>query len=286
MQYQQHSRRYVLVTPSTVGENPDVLLYFHGSLQSGSVARRFTAGSFDELAERTGTLVVYPDGIDRHFNDARATLPVKARELGIDDVGFSRAIVEELRAEFGIGRVFACGYSNGGQMTLRLLFDAPGFLSAAAIFASTLGEGENHAPDNPDSAFHPTPVMLMHGTKDPLVPYEGGVAGFDAQRTRGRVEPAVQTAQRLSALNRGEHDPHAAAAASAAPEITRPYADTELRRWNAETAAPPVELWTVENMGHVVPCGKEMDPRLGPTTESFIAAEIVQEFFGLKDRQA
>ncbi|MDK6614261.1 hypothetical protein QP286_26900, partial [Escherichia coli] len=80
---------------------------------------------------------VYPTGVEQHFNDARATLPVAARELGIDDVAFTRAILDELRAEQEISRVFLCGFSNGGQMVIRLLFDAPGLADAACIFAST-----------------------------------------------------------------------------------------------------------------------------------------------------
>ena len=47
-------------------------------------------------------------------------LPEKTRELGTDDVGFTQAVVDELRKEYNIGRIFACGYSNGGQMVLRL----------------------------------------------------------------------------------------------------------------------------------------------------------------------
>ncbi|MDO5032404.1 PHB depolymerase family esterase [Corynebacterium sp.] len=260
------TRTFTVVEP----EKPrDLLLFFHGSLQSGSVMRRFTDGTFDELARRTGCVLIYPDGVDRHFNDYRRQLPVKARELGVDDIAFTRALVSLAQRRYGTQRTFACGYSNGGQMVLRLLFDAPGLLHAACVFASTLGEGDNHAPSNPDSAYRPTPLMFMHGTADPYAPYEGGVAGLDPQRTRGRVTSALWTAKHMAQLN----------GAAAEPVLARPYPDVEVRTWEGEN---PVEFWTMLGAGHVIPSGKELDPRIGPNTDSFLAADVVGRFFGLR----
>ncbi|MGO3902845.1 MAG: alpha/beta hydrolase family esterase, partial [Corynebacterium casei] len=185
--FQDTERRYVLVPPENPEDTPqDLLLVFHGSLQSPNVIRRFTDFTFDALAS-CNTIVAYPGGIHNHFNDARKHLPEKTRELGTDDVGFTQAVVDELRKEYNIGRIFACGYSNGGQMVLRLLFDAPGLLSGAAVFAATLAACENLAPTNPIEAYQPTPLLMIHGTLDDKAPYEGGMAGIHAKRTRGEV---------------------------------------------------------------------------------------------------
>ena len=164
------TRRFLVIAPDNPGPRPNLLLFFHGSLQSGNVMRRFTNGTFDELADATNTVLVYPDGVDRHFNDCRSILPVTARAENVDDVVFTAFLVEEMRREFGTARTFACGYSNGGQMVLRLLFDAPFSLTRACIFASTLGEGDNHAPSNP-AGYRPTPLLFFHGTADPYAPY-------------------------------------------------------------------------------------------------------------------
>ena len=158
------TRRFLVIAPDNPGPRPNLLLFFHGSLQSGNVMRRFTNGTFDELADATNTVLVYPDGVDRHFNDCRSILPVTARAENVDDVVFTAFLVEEMRREFGTARTFACGYSNGGQMVLRLLFDAPFSLTRACIFASTLGEGDNHAPSNPDG-YRPTPLLFFHGRR-------------------------------------------------------------------------------------------------------------------------
>ncbi len=37
----------------------------------------------------------------------------------------------------------------------------------------------------------------------------------------------------------------------------------------------------MEGVGHVIPSGNELDARLGPNTDSFIAAQVVEDFFGL-----
>ncbi len=55
VEIQGQKRKYTVVAPENPG--PNLLPFLHGSLQNGSVLRRFTAGTFDELAERTGTVV-------------------------------------------------------------------------------------------------------------------------------------------------------------------------------------------------------------------------------------
>ena len=268
VQLQGHTRKYIVVEPANLGPHPDLLLFFHGSLQSGSVMRRFTAGTFDDLAQRTATVLVYPEGVDRHFNDCRAQLPVTARTLNIDDVAFTGELVRLMREEYATARTLACGYSNGGQMVIRLLFDAPGLLDGACVFASTLGEGSNHAPSNPDSAYLPTPILFMHGTADPLAPYQGGMAGIDATRTRGPVTSAPWTAQHFAVLG----------GAQSTPELSQAYPGVEVSRWQAEQ---PVELWTMHGVGHVIPSGNQVDPRLGKNTAAFRAADVVEKFFEL-----
>ncbi|MBK4157492.1 hypothetical protein GWO69_08725 [Corynebacterium macginleyi] len=262
------TRRFIVIEPEDLGPQPDLLLFFHGSQQSANVLRRFTNGTVDALANATNTLIVYPDGIHHHFNDTRAELPVRARELGVDDVAFSAFLIETMQREYTTARTFAAGYSNGGQMVLRLLFDAPFTLTRACIIASTLGEGSNHAPTHPDG-YRPTPLLFIHGTEDPIAPYDGGLAGIDAHQTRGRVLSAPATAEYF-ALTNGCRPPRET---RPIPEVTSTYYD----------GAYPVELWTMEGLGHVIPSGNETPPRIGPNTNSFNAVDKIRDFFGLVD---
>src|SRR5699024_12249761 len=82
--FQDTERRYVLIPPENPEDSPqDLLLVFHGSLQSPNVIRRFTDFTFDPLASCT-TIVAYPGGIKNHFNDARTHLPAVTRDPGTD----------------------------------------------------------------------------------------------------------------------------------------------------------------------------------------------------------
>lgn len=244
-----HSRRARIV-----GQGEDLLLFFHGSRQSGAVARRFSAGTF----EWPGWTVAYLDGVGHHFNDLRRCLDERTRREGVDDVAFARAVVEQLRPQ----RVWACGYSNGGHMVLRLLIDAPGLLTGAAVLAATQPTPDNLLPHSLDG-YVPTPVLFMNGTADAISPYGGGVAGLDASSGRGTGLSAPETA-RLWARRNG---------CLGAPEELRYAPDVSVLRW------PSVELWSLEGCGHVIPTGQPAPPMLGATTDSVVAAEVIAQFF-------
>lgn len=229
------------------GGGDTLLLFLHGLRQSGNVARSFTAGTFDALAAR-GCTVLYPDGLGRRFNAFGGGAD------GPDDVGFLTALVE-LHAP---RRVIGCGFSNGGQMLVRMLVDAPGTLQGIATFGTSLP-----AQVHPGAgAWVPTPVLSVHGTADPLVPYAGGA--------RAGVEwlDAQATAARLAALNGAAHR-------------VSDQLGTGVRRDAWSGGAAPVELWTIEGMGHVVPAPVALDERLGPGTDLLVGAELVAGFFGL-----
>lgn len=253
-----NDRTYTLVSPDEPAPGAPLLLFFHGSRQSANVARNFTDHTFDALSER-GIRVAYPDGVGRHFNDARLAFDEQTRLRGVDDVAFARDIATDLGAK----RVYACGFSNGGQMVLRLLHDAPGLLSGAAAVAASLPTDANLLPGLGTPV--PTPFLAIHGTGDPLVPYEGGDAGLSDQR-RGPVRSAMDTARYFATVN-----------GSATHEVSE-SAGLRVDRWSG---GEPVKLITVEGMGHVVPCAREVDPRLGAGTTLLVAADVVADFFGL-----
>lgn len=271
IEHQSRTRTYTLVGPEETTASPAVLLYFHGSHQSSNVARNFTGHTFDALAG-PDLLVAYPDGVHHHFNDARRDFAERTRQLRIDDVGFTRKLVESLIHDRGAdpGRIYAGGFSNGGHMVLRLLHDAPGLLAGAATYAATMPAPGNFAPEigHPDPV--PTAFLTIHGTADPIAPYEGGEAGMDGQM-RGAVISARKTVEYFAGINGLDDADHTA-------EDMGP--DVRLDAWR-RTDAPPAELVTVEGMGHLVPSPKAVDSRLGAGTSTFEAAQVTAEFFGL-----
>lgn len=249
------TRSYVVVSPD--GDPSALLLFFHGSQQSGNVARNFTARTFDDLTSR-GVAVAYPNGVANHFNDARLDYDEKTRTLGTDDVGFARDIVTDL----GFSTAYAAGFSNGGQMVIRLLHDAPGLLAGAATIAASMPAEDNLLPDLGTPV--PTPFLAIHGTGDRIVPYDGGLAGT-ANQQRGRVRSAMAAAEYIARIN------------DAGPHSVTESGDVRIDDWSGPY---PVRLITVEGMGHLVPAPHDVDERLGPGTRSIVAAEVIADFFG------
>lgn len=268
-------RTFTLLVPESASTHPPLLLLFHGSQQSSRVFRKFTDGSFDALARRTGAVLACPDGVERHFNDARREADFACRRQGVDDVAFTAAVIARLVRTQGVdrSRVFAVGYSNGGQMVLRLLHDAPKLLAGAATVAATQPAPENFAPTHPQARPVPVPVLAIHGTADPLAPYQGGEASLWGAQSRGAVLSARESAAYLARRN------GAPGSSAQQPVVDRPVPDVLRERW-AGTA--PVELWSVQGMGHVVPAGNTLPDSLGPGTRTFVAADAIGRFFGLE----
>jgi len=169
LQHGGEARSYELyVPPSYDGTTPlPLVLNFHGFTSSGLLQQEGT--KMDELASREGFLVAYPNGLDNSWNGG-VCCGVSA-ETNVDDVGFTRAVIEDLgeRGCIDTARVYATGMSNGGFLSHRLACEAADVIAAAAPVAAVLGIEESAC--NPS---RPIPIMQLNGTADPLVAYEGG----------------------------------------------------------------------------------------------------------------
>jgi hypothetical protein len=110
---------------------------------------------------------------------------------------------------------------GGGAMVLRLLLELPGEL----------------------------PVALIHGTRDRLVPYDGGMASLWGFRPRGLGLSAPETAAYLA----GRHGiARVGPVIEPLPSLAQRHIAITRTRY-ADPAHPPVELYTVGGGGHTVP---------------------------------
>jgi polyhydroxybutyrate depolymerase len=95
-----------------------------------------------------------------------------------DDVGFLRALITRLTAEYGVpaDRVFIVGFSNGAFMAQRFAAENPTLVRALAVGSGTIGTVRNSLKPT-----GPVPILLMHGAKDQRVRYEGGMTPGDPE---------------------------------------------------------------------------------------------------------
>ncbi len=275
------SRSFLFYVPPRLADPAPVVLVLHGSAATGERMRRATAWAFDEIADRDGALIVYPEGHARHWNDCRITGSNPAREASADDVGFLGAVVDRLAGDPALQgqrvdtrQVFATGLSNGGHMALRLALESPDFVAGVAAVAASLA-----APANSDcvASGQAVPVLLINGEADPISPYAGGeVKVLGPLGRRGAVLASVESANYFQRL-----------AGYTVPAFEHRYPDADpadgtvaLRQvWFAEDR-PEVGLITIYGGGHTIPHPVKQFPRiLGRTSHDLSAAEESWSFF-------
>ncbi|MGY3031878.1 polyhydroxybutyrate depolymerase [Bradyrhizobium sp. USDA 4354] len=149
-----------------------LVIVLHGKTQRG--ADMVTRTAWPQVAKREGLAVVFPDGLNNAWADARtkAGPALRGPPAGTDDVAFIAKLVEKLVADgtADAKRVFVAGVSNGGAMAMTMACARADLFAAAASVIMNLTD-EAAVTCHPS---RPLPMLLMNGTADPLVPYEGG----------------------------------------------------------------------------------------------------------------
>jgi polyhydroxybutyrate depolymerase len=232
--------------------------------------RRLTG--FDELADSRAFIAVYPDGIDRHWNDGRATIKNPQ-----DDVGFVAALLDQLETTYPVdrARIFATGISNGALFSERLGCDLSERIAAIAPVAGTL-------PENIVQSCHPSrkvAVIQIDGTADPIMPFAGGrVADFGGRGEGGLVQSVAGTAE-----NWARRD---GCGSARVEEPLRPVALFDPTRVveGRFTGCPsngPVDVLTVIGGGHTWPGGPQYAPiiLIGRTSRQIDASSTIVDFF-------
>lgn len=273
-----HERTFRIHIPALSGRATPVplVLALHGGGGTGGGMERLTLGGLNRLADRDGFVAVYPDGVERHWNDGRGNQQYRAQRDNIDDVGFIAALIAHLSQTLPVDRrrVYATGISNGGLMSLRLARELADRIAAIAPVAASMSEQIVQMRD----PARPISVLLIAGTKDPLVPYEGGEIGFRGGQKIGKVVAVAETITYWATFNQ----------CPPAPAITMepdrdPQDGTRVRR---EAHGPcrdgtEVILYAIEGGGHTWPGGQQYLPErvVGRTTRDIDANEVIWSFF-------
>ena len=144
------------------------------ALHGGGVPPLQIIGMVRDAAERHGYIVAAPMGyrLDGWYGYMGA--PYRANPQRVRNGAFSEQDVMNvlglMRAEFNIddSRIYLVGSSMGGAGALHLAMKYPGKWAAVAAAApGVLDEFPNELP-----ALRATPVLIIHGDRDDLVPLE------------------------------------------------------------------------------------------------------------------
>lgn len=236
--------------------------------------RAFSGNVFDELVQEHGCVVVYPDGYKGHWNDARLSSNFPTRKAGIDDVALTKALINEMRVKNDIDakNVFIAGYSNGGQMVIRLIHEWPYPFAGAVLIAATQPVAANFQALSKETSL---PILIIHGTADPIVPYNGGMASLWGLNPRGHGLSARETAHYYAQRNHIDSKP-----TTRTLEYGRKNAPIVTVEEYSETGKYPVTLVSIDGGGHVVPNPyKKAAFLLGKTATHVNSAELLWDFF-------
>ena len=157
-------RAYNLHVPSSYNSKKPMplVLAFHGVGANGKEMAKMTG--FSQLAEQAGFIVVYPDAIRKHWDARRGNQPETT-----NDVGFISALIDDLGQRYTLDRdrIYVTGFSNGGTFAYRLACELSDKITAIAAVSATMPENVARTCQ----PVKPISVLLMHGTKDAVIPY-------------------------------------------------------------------------------------------------------------------
>jgi polyhydroxybutyrate depolymerase len=241
-----------------------VILVLHGAGGTPDNAKWL---SIEKYSLPRGFVVAYPEGINKTWNDGR---PIEGRTAS--DVAFLSAVIDEVVVKYGGDpkRINVTGISNGGFMSFTLACQVSEKIAAIATVAASMGVGvmEKCHPAKPVS------VMMINGTADPLVTWNGGKV---LRRLGSESEPVSKVVGfwRKQVCGRDVRVKH-----ESLPDLDkRDDSTVELER--VQCASGEVANYTVTGGGHTWPGGIQYLPKLlvGSVNRDLNASEEIVNFF-------
>lgn len=267
LQVQGLKRVYSIYTPASYrSDQPLPLVFgFHGGHTTPQNFARTTR--FNALADKEGFIMVYPQGINRHWNDGRDApgLPTQ------NDVAFVAAMIEQLKELRNIDsrRIYAVGISNGGFFTQRLACQLSDQIAAFASVASTLAL-PLQSNCNPDRAL---PILMINSPDDPITPWQGGRM---SKGEGGQILSVLATIEFWQDKNNCSPQPKAATIAN---NRIDDGTQVQISRYSNCSSGAEVMLTTIEGGGHTWPGGVGQPEWLvGKTTRQINGSRFVWNF--------
>jgi polyhydroxybutyrate depolymerase len=202
-------------------------------------------------ADEAGFVVVNPQALD----DPPTWWGPIPGEVGQPDLDFFQELLAYLQQQISIDpdRIYATGLSNGGTMAYRLGCDMADVFTAIAPVA-----GGHVAADLCQPA-QPVSVLVIHGTEDPIIPFEGET----------NASPPVEAWLEAWAAHNG---------CSPTPTVNHPYVAATEKTWSDCDGNVVVTLEKIEGGGHVWP-NSELGTHLDEYPSDLDATDVIWAFF-------
>jgi polyhydroxybutyrate depolymerase len=245
---------YLRPTASSATKVPAlVMLHYRGGTPHNMAAYTDVA----KLVREHGIWVILPKGVDGSWSDD----PVLDQNR-TDDSGFLAQLINVSVSQYplDVSRIYMTGFSKGGFMVERFACEHADKIAAASWVSATL----LNTLRNVCAPVRPLPVLGIHGTADPKVPYDGETG----------VASAPDTMAFFAALDGCATPP----AGSDLPVTVNDGTSIHLDVYGSCSAGTAVDFYTVNGGGHTWPDSPYPRPAHGPTTHNLDATETVWQF--------
>lgn len=258
-------RWYEIMLPRNARGAP-LILALHGG--GGDPDQFASASGLGAAATRAGYAVAFPAGSGRRgerlltWNGGYCC--GYAQRTGVDDIAFLKSVIKDARDRYGLSdRVFLTGMSNGSIMSETFAARNPDLVRAVAGVSGTMDTGSYTVKG-------PVPALIIHGTADSMVPYEGGKGDTSLTRTDFASVASVVSAFLA---------PWGGGLTETTREINRKEDGTTVIVTNyAKGDRLVLRLMTVEGGAHHWPGGRKARLTEGKTQEIDANTEILRFF--------
>lgn len=167
-QHNGETREYKLYVPNSYDGSSAFPLVFNLHGYTSNMDQQIAYGDFRAIADTANFLIVHPNGT---FDNGGNRFWNAFGTPGVDDIGFLSSLIDTINNGYNVNlnRVYSTGMSNGGYMSFELACQLGNRIAAVASVTGTMTSARMTACSAPK----PTPIMQIHGTQDPTVPYNG-----------------------------------------------------------------------------------------------------------------
>ncbi|HSZ72643.1 MAG TPA: alpha/beta hydrolase-fold protein [Cytophagaceae bacterium] len=206
MYVDQLEREYLIHLPThySSGKKFPVVFAFHGG--GGNYQNTVSLYNFNTVADKNDCIVVYPNALNKSWSMKGIGSRVRGNRQDIDDVKFISTLMDTLVHYYHAdsNAFFCTGISRGGIFSLFLADKLSNRIKAIAPVCASIPQ----SIAGKYSFHHPTPVLLINGREDPLIPFNGGHGSF-SKKDSGEEEdflPTYTLVKKISALNKCNGD--------------------------------------------------------------------------------
>jgi polyhydroxybutyrate depolymerase len=253
-------RRYLLHVPESYDPSTPVplVISLHGFAQWPAHQSQLTG--WTDLADQQGFIVVHPGGLGF---PKRWRTELRADGAPSPDVIFISDLIDQLERDYNIdsNRIYVNGLSNGGGMSSLLACELSDRIAAMGSVAGAYTFSLEDCLSE-----RPVPAIIFHGTDDPIVPYQGGLAG----ESRFSFPPVPSWVEGVAQHNGCDN----------VPANLPSSGDVSGIRYKNCAEDAEVIFYTIQGGGHSWPGGGFLPSFLvGATTQDIDATRVMWNFF-------